>query len=78
MYIWSWIRQIFLISHFSNVDDLLSFITSDGSHLVNLNKLVVITFSIWMIWHIRNYVIFQVKIDFLGPFRLLRFHLSNG
>ena len=45
------------------MDDLLSFIKSDGSPLVNLIKLVVITFSIWMIWHMRNYVRFQVKID---------------
>jgi len=28
-----------------------------------LNKLVVITFSIWMIWRMRNYVRFQDKID---------------
>jgi len=49
MHIWSWVRQIFLTSHFSNVDDLLSCIKSDGSPLVNLIKLVVITFTIWMI-----------------------------
>jgi len=28
-----------------------------------LIKLVVITFSIWMIWRMRNYARFQVKID---------------
>jgi len=63
MHIWSWVQQIFLTSHFSNVDDLLSFIKSNGSPLVNLIKLVVITFSIWMIWHMRNYARFHVKID---------------
>jgi len=63
MHIWSWIWKIFLTSQFSNVDDLLSFIKSDGSPLVNLIKLVVITFSIWMIWRMRNYVKFHVKID---------------
>ena len=46
LYIWSWVRQIFPTSHFSNKDDLLSFIKSDGSPLVKLIKLVVITFSI--------------------------------
>jgi len=42
---WSWVRQIFLTSHFSNKDDIVSFIKRDGT-LVNLIKLVVITFSI--------------------------------
>ena len=46
------------------MDDLLSFIKSDDSPLVNLIKLAVITFSIWMIWRMRNYARFQVKIDF--------------
>jgi len=63
LYIWSWVRQIFLTSHFSNKDDLLSFVKSDGSHLVKLINLVVITFSIWMIWRMRNYARFQDKID---------------
>ena len=63
LHIWSWVRQIFLTSHFSNKDDFLSFIKSDGSHLVKLINLVVITFSIWMIWRIRNYARFQDKID---------------
>jgi len=49
LHIWSWVRQIFLTSHSSNKDDLLSFVKSDGSHLVKLIKLVVVTFSIWMI-----------------------------
>jgi len=61
--IWSWIRKIFLNSHFSNVDNLLSFVKSDGSHLVNLIKLVLITFPIWMIWCTRNYARFHIKID---------------
>jgi len=61
--IWSWIRQIFLTSNFSNKDDLHSFIKSDGSSLVKLIKLAVITFSIWMIWRMRNYARFQDKID---------------
>jgi len=46
LHIWSWIQQIFLTSHFSDKDDLLSFIKSDGSPLVNLIRLDVITFSI--------------------------------
>jgi len=58
LHIWSWVRQIFLNSHFSTVVDLLSFIKSDGSPLVNFIKLVVISFSIWMIWHMRNYARF--------------------
>jgi len=58
LHIWSWIRQIFLTSHYSNKDDLLSFIKSDGSPLVKLIKFVVITFSIWMIWRMRNYARF--------------------
>jgi len=45
------------------VDDIISFIKSDGSPLVNLIKLVVITFSIWMIQRMRIYARFQVKID---------------
>jgi len=49
LHIWSWVRQIFLTSHFSNKDYILSFIKSDGSSLVKLIKLVVITFSLWMI-----------------------------
>jgi len=49
LHIWSCVRQIFLTSHFSNKDDLLYFIKSDGSPLVKLIKLVVITFCIWMI-----------------------------
>jgi len=39
LHIWSWIRQIFLTSHFFNKDDLLSFIKSGDSHLVKLIKL---------------------------------------
>ena len=62
-HIWSWVRQIFLTSHFSNKDDLLSFIKSDGSPLLKLIKLAMIIFYIWMIWRIRNYVRFQDKID---------------
>jgi len=42
--IWSWVRQIFLTSHFSNKDNLLSFIKGDGSPLVKLIKFVVIIF----------------------------------
>jgi len=63
MHIWSLVQQIFLTSHFCYMDDLLSLIKSDGSTLVNLIKLVVVTFSIWMIWGMRNYARFQVKID---------------
>jgi len=44
--IWSWVWKIFPTSHFSNKDDILSFIKNDGSPLVKLIKLVVITFSI--------------------------------
>jgi len=32
--IWSWVRQFFPSSHFSNKDDLLSFVKSDYSRLV--------------------------------------------
>ena len=63
LYIWSWVRQIFPTSHFSNKDDLLSFIKSDDSPLVKLIKLVVITFSIWMQWRMMNYSRFQDKIE---------------
>ena len=49
------------------VNDLNSFIKSYGSLLINLIKLlllkVMISFFIWMIWHMRNHVRFQVKID---------------
>jgi len=61
--IWSWVREIFPISHFSNMDYLLSFIKSDGSPLVKFIKLVVIIFSIWMIWRMRNFSCFQDKIE---------------
>jgi len=47
----------------SNNDYLLSFIKSDGSPLVKLIKFIVITFSIWMIWRMRNYARFQDKIE---------------
>jgi len=30
LHVWSWVQQIFLNSQFSNVDDFLSFIKSDG------------------------------------------------
>ena len=40
-----------------------SFIKSDDSPLVNLIKIIVITFSIWIIWCMRNYARFQVKTD---------------
>jgi len=63
LHIWSWIHQIFLTSHFSNKDYLLSFIKSDGIPLVKLINLVVITFPIWMILRMRNYATFQDKID---------------
>ena len=52
LHIWSWVRYIFLNYHFFSKDDLLSFIKSDGSPFVKLIELVVITFSIWMIWRI--------------------------
>jgi len=55
--------QIFLVSHFSNKKDLLYFIKSGGSPLVKLPKLALVTFSIWMIWRMRNYTRFQDKID---------------
>jgi len=61
--IWNWVRHIVPTYDFSNKDDLLSFIKSDGSPLVKLVKLVVITFSIWMIWRIKNYARFQDKIE---------------
>jgi len=54
LHIWSWVRQIFLTSHFSNKDDLLSFTKSDDSPLVKLIKFIVINFSIWMIWRKRK------------------------
>jgi len=57
LHIWSWVRQIFLTSHFSNKNDFLSFIKRDGSSLVKLIKLVMITFSICMIWRMGNYAI---------------------
>ena len=60
--IWSWV-QIFPTSHFSNKDDLLFFIKSYGSPLIKLTKVDVITFSIWMIWRMRNYARFQDKIE---------------
>jgi len=63
LHIWSCVRQIFLTSHFSNKDDLLYFIKSDGNSLVKLIKLVVITFSIWVIWRMGNYARFKDKID---------------
>jgi len=63
LYIWSWVRQIFPTSHFSNNDDLLSFIKHNGSPLLKLIKLVVITFSIWMLWHVRNNARFRDKIE---------------
>jgi len=63
LHIWSWVRHIFLTSHFSNKDDLISFIKSDGSPLIKLIKFNVIVFSIWMIWRMRNYARFQDKID---------------
>ena len=42
---------------------MIFFIKSDGSPLLKLIKLVLITFSIWMIWHMRNYARFQDKIE---------------
>jgi len=59
----SWVRQIFLTSLFSNKDDLLSFIKSDGSPLAKLIKLAMITFSILKIWRMRNYARFQDKVE---------------
>ena len=35
LHIWSWVQQNFLTSHFSNKDDLLSFIKSDDSLWLN-------------------------------------------
>jgi len=61
--IWSWVRQIFPTFNLSNKDDFLSFIKSDGSPLIKLIKLAVINFSVWMIWHMRNYARFQDKIE---------------
>jgi len=55
--------NIFLTSHFSNKNDLISFIKSDGNLLVKLIKLAMIKFSIWMIWCMRNYARFQDKIE---------------
>ena len=63
MRIWSWVRHIFPTYDFSNKDVFLYFIKSDGSPLVKLVKLAVITFSIWMIWRMRNYACFQDKIE---------------
>jgi len=44
LHIWSWVRQFFLTFHFSNKDDILSFIKIDDSPLVKLIKLDVIPF----------------------------------
>jgi len=63
LHIWSWVQKIFLTFYFSNNDYLLSFIKSDDSSLVKFIKLAMITFSIWMIWRVRNYSRFQDKID---------------
>ena len=79
MHIWSWVREIFLTFHFSKKDDVLSFIKSDGSPLVKLIKLTVITFSIWMIWRMSNYARFQDKIDVYRAISVIKdFNLSNG
>ena len=53
----------FFSSHFSNKDYLFYFIKNDASHLFKFLQLAVITISIWMIWHMRNYAIYQDKID---------------
>lgn len=76
LHIWSWVWQFFLNSHFSNVDDSISYIKNDGSPLVNLIKLVAITFSIWMIWCMINYARFQVKIDLSMTISTLRISLA--
>jgi len=70
--IWSLVRDIFPTSHFFNKDDLLSFIKTDGSPLVKLIKLVVITFSIWMIWRMRNFARFQDMIEVSRAIQLLK------
>jgi len=49
-----------------------SFIKSNGSPLVKLIKLVVTTFSIWMIWRMRNYARFQDKIDVSRAISLIK------
>ena len=70
-----------ITSHFSNKDDLVSFIKSDGSPLVKLIMLAVITFTIWMIWRMRNYVRFQDKIDFSRAISIIKdliFLLGNS
>jgi len=56
----------------SNKDVLLSFIKSDGSPLVKLLKLAVITFFIWMIWRMRNYARFQDKIDVFKAISIIK------
>jgi len=64
--------------HFSKKDDLFSFIKRDGSSSVKLIKLVVITFSIWMIWRMRNYARFKDKIDVSRAISIIKDLMSNG
>jgi len=62
----------FFYFSFFNKDDVLSFIKSDGSPLVKFIKLDVITFSIWMIWRMRNFVRFQDKIEISRPISVIK------
>ena len=72
LYIWNWVRQFFLNSHFFLTWMIsLPFIKSDDSSLINCIKLVI-TFSALMKWHKRSYNRFHVKIDISRPISTIK------
>ena len=62
-HIWNYTKQVFLELSSLSIIDIIDFLMLVGSPLVNLVRLPTITYSVWMIWRMRNHVRFQENIS---------------
>jgi len=61
--IWNYTKQVFLQFSPLSINDIIDFLMLARSLLVNLVKLETVTYSIWMLWRMRNHARFQEKIS---------------
>ena len=70
--IWNYTKQVFLeFSHIS-INDIIDFLMLAGSPLVNIVRLATITYSIWMIWRMRNHVRFHENISICSTIQTIK------
>jgi len=87
--IWNYTKQVFPEFSPLSINDIIDFLMLSGSPLANLAKLTTITYSIWMIWRMRNHARFQENISICLDIQIVkglikmmanssRKHMHNG